>query len=54
MQLKHVVVLTGDDLVAGLEDQLVRLVVASLAAMVGVGAGLLQRRIGGDGRPARW
>ena len=48
MQGKHVVMLAGETLVAGLDDQLVRLVVQSLAGVVGVGAGLLQGRVGSD------
>ncbi len=48
VQREHVVVLAGQDLVAGLEDQLVRRVVEPLAGMVRIGAGLLQGRVGGD------
>ena len=48
VQREHVVVLAGEDLVADLNDQLVRLVVEPLAGMVGVGGGFLQDGIGGD------
>src|SRR5215510_8680602 len=40
--------LTGKDFVAGLNDQLVMLIVKPLAGMVGCGSGFLQDRIGGD------
>ena len=48
MQREHVVMLAGQDLVADLHDQAVRLVVEPLAGMVGVGRRLLQDGVGGD------
>ena len=48
VQRKHVVMLAGEDLVADLDDQLVRLVVEPPAGMVGVGRRLLQDGVGGD------
>ena len=51
MQRKHVVVLPGQDLVAGLHDQPVHQVVEPPACVVGVGGGLLQRGVGGDHLP---
>src|SRR5215470_17828004 len=40
--------LANEDFVAGLNDQLVMLIVKPLAGMVGCGSGFLQDRIGGD------
>jgi len=40
--------LASEDFVAGLNDQLVMLIVKPLAGMVGCGSGFLQDRIGGD------
>ncbi len=48
MQGEHVVVLAGEDFVAGLDDQLVLLVAEPLAGMVCRSSGLLQDGIGGD------
>jgi hypothetical protein len=48
MQRKHVMVLTGENFVAGLNDQLVLLILEPLAAMVGCGSGFLQDGIGSD------
>src|SRR6516225_6390805 len=48
MQWEHVVVLAGEDLVAGLHDQLVASVVQPAAGMVRDGGGLLQDRVAGD------
>src|SRR5216684_824958 len=48
MQGEHVVVLAGEDFVAGLDDQLVLLIAEPLAGMVCRGSGLLQDGIGGD------
>src|ERR1700683_5843408 len=42
MQRKHVVVLAGEDFVAGLSDQFVSLIVKALARVVRDGGGLLQ------------
>src|SRR5215472_4661023 len=43
--------LTGKDFVAGLNDQLVMLIVKPLAGMVCCGSGFLQDRIGSDHLP---
>src|SRR6516225_1410813 len=48
MQWEHVVVLAGEDLVAGLHDQLVASVVQPAAGMVRDGGGLLQDRVARD------
>src|SRR5262249_21185210 len=48
MQWKHVVVLPGEDFVAGLSDQFVTLIVEPLARVVCSSGGLLQDRVGGD------
>ena len=48
MQRKHVVMLTRQDLVTGLNDQLRALIVEALAVMVRDGGGLLQNRVGRD------
>jgi hypothetical protein len=48
VQWKHVVVLAGEDLVAGLNDQFELLIAEALAGMVCSGSGLLQDGIGGD------
>ena len=48
MQRKHVVMLSGEDFVADLHDQLVTLIVEPLAGVVGDGGGFLQGRIGRD------
>ena len=48
MQGKHVVMLAGEDFVAGLHDQFVALIVKPFAVVVGDGGGLLQGRVGGD------
>jgi hypothetical protein len=48
VQRKHVVVLAGQDFIAGLDDQFVSLCVEPPAIMVGNGGGLLQRRVGRD------
>src|SRR5271166_137140 len=48
MQRKHVVMLTRQDLVTGLNDQLVALIVQPLAIMVRDGGGLLQGGVGRD------
>jgi hypothetical protein len=48
MKRDHVVMLAGQDLVAHLDDQPVRLVVEPLAVVVGVGRRLLQDGVGGD------
>ena len=48
MQGKHVVMLAGEDFVAGLNDQLVALIVKPFAVVVGDGGGLLQDRVGRD------
>src|SRR5262245_29147645 len=48
MQREHVVMLAGEDFVAGLNDQLVGLIVEPLAGMVRCGSGFLQDGIGGD------
>jgi len=48
VQREHVVVLTGEDFVAGLDDQLVLLIAKPLAGMVCCGSRLLQDGIGGD------
>ncbi len=41
MQGEHVVMLTREDLVADLNDQLVTLIVQPLAGIVGIGGGFL-------------
>ena len=48
MQGKHVVMLAGEDFVAGLNDQLVALIVEPLAVVVRDGGGFLQDRVGRD------
>ncbi len=48
VQREHVVVPAGQDLVAGLDDQPVALRVEPPAGEIGVGAGLLEQRIGAD------
>ena len=48
MQRKHVVMLAGQDFVAGLHDQLVTLIVEPLAGMVRDGGGFLQDGVGSD------
>ena len=48
MQREHVVMLAGENFVAGLNDQLVTLIVEPLAGVVGGGGGFLQGGIGGD------
>ena len=48
MQGKHVVMLAGQDFVAGLNDQLVALIVKPLAVVVGDRGGLLQDGVGRD------
>ena len=48
MQRKHVVMLAGEDFVAGLNDQFVSLIVEPLAGVVRGGGGLLQDGVGGD------
>ena len=48
VQRKHVAMLAGEDFVAGLNDQLVALIVEPLAVVVGDGGGLLQGRVGRD------
>src|SRR5260370_40715138 len=48
MQRKHVVMLAGEDLVTGLNDQLTALIVKPLAVAVGDGGGFLQSGVGGD------
>ena len=48
MQRKHVVVLARQDLVAGVNDQLVALVVEPPAGGVGARRRLLQHGVGGD------
>ena len=48
MQRKHIVMLACQDFVAGLNDQLVTLIVEPLAGMVRDGSGFLQGRIGCD------
>ncbi len=48
MQGKRVVVLSGENFVAGLNDQFVTLIVEPLARVVRDGGGFLQRGIGGD------
>src|SRR5260221_8769983 len=42
MQGKHVVMFAGEDLVAGLNDQLIALIVESLARVVRSGSGFFQ------------
>jgi hypothetical protein len=51
MQKKHVVMLSGKNLVADLDDQLMALVVKSLAPMVGIGGGLLHDGVCGNHLP---
>jgi hypothetical protein len=48
MQRKHVVVLAGEDFVAGLYDQLVLLIREPLPGMICGGSSFLQDRVGGD------
>ena len=48
MQGKHVVVLAGEDFVAGLNNQFISPIVEPLAGVVGGGGRLLQDGIGGD------
>src|SRR5271156_4290058 len=48
MQRKHVVVLAGEDFVAGLNDQFKSPIVKPLAGVVRGGGGLLQNGVGGD------
>ena len=48
MQRKHVMMLAGEDFVAGLHDQLVTLIVEPLAGVIRGGGGFLQGGIGGD------
>ena len=48
VQRKHVVMLAGEDFVAGLDDQLVALIVEPLAVVVGDGGGFLQGGVGRD------
>src|SRR6202048_5504509 len=48
VQGKHVMMLTVQNLVAGLHDQLVALIVEPFAVVVGYGSCLLQNGIGGD------
>ena len=48
MQGKHVVMLAGENFVAGLNDQFVALVVEPLAVVIGDGGGFLQGRVGRD------
>src|SRR5215472_14242357 len=48
MQGKHVVMLTRQDLVAGLHDQSIALIVESTTIVIGDGGGFLQGRIGSD------
>src|SRR5262249_8818426 len=45
---EHVVMLSGEDLIARLNDQFVSLVIETLAGMVGCGRGLLQGGVGSD------
>ncbi len=45
MQWEHLVMLTGEDLVTDLNDQLVRLVLEPLARVVRVGGGFLQNGV---------
>src|SRR5260370_16596992 len=47
MQWKHVVMLAGEYLVTGINDQFMGLVLEPLAGMVRVGGGFLQNRIRG-------
>jgi len=51
MQGKHVVMLTGEDLVTDLDDQIVAFVVESLSSMVCVSSSFLQNRVRGDHFP---
>ena len=48
MQRKHVLMLAGEDLVTGLNDQLVPLVVEPPAGVVGIGGGFLQSGVRGN------
>src|SRR5260370_268864 len=48
MQREHVVMLTSEDFIAGLGDQLVTLIVQTPAVMVRDGGGFLQGGIGRD------
>jgi hypothetical protein len=48
MQRKLVLVLTSQDLVAGLDNQLILAIPEPPARMIDLGCGLLQRRIGND------
>src|SRR5215472_7230896 len=48
VQGKHVVMLTGQNLVASLYDQFVALIVESFTVVIGVGSGLLQGGVGSD------
>ncbi len=48
MQRKHVVVLAGQDFVAGLSDQFISLIVEPLTRVVCAGGGLLQDGVGDD------
>jgi hypothetical protein len=48
VQRKHIVMLAGEDFIAGLNDQFVTLIVQSLAVMVGCSCRLLQNGIGAN------
>jgi hypothetical protein len=48
VQRKHIVVLAGQDFIAGLDDQFVALIIEPVVVMVGDGTGFPQRRIGRD------
>src|SRR5262249_26327023 len=48
MQGKHIVMLAGENFVAGLNDQFVALIVEPLAIVIGDSSGFLQCRIGRD------
>ena len=48
MQRKHVVVLAGEDFVAGLDDQCISPIVEPLVGMIGNGSGFFQRGVGSD------
>jgi hypothetical protein len=53
MQREHVVMLTREDLVADLNDQLMALVVKPLAVMIGIRGPFLQDGVGGN-RSVMW
>src|SRR5262249_5412195 len=48
VQRKHIVMLAGEDFVAGLDDQFVALIVEPLTIAIGDSGGLLQCRVGRD------